>query len=313
MAEQTNDDRDLRNSNLQAEYREVCNNFRTLTDIRFKLLAFLPIGTAAGVGLTVNANHTLSNTLIGLFGLIVTSSVALYNTRNDQLYIELVSRAAELERHLKLKDGAFAHRPRTWRRVLLFPVEHGQIRLIYWASMIAWIFTILHTHLSRVSEWVDLSTPLSKIPGWVDLAKWYLSMNVPSELPEALVATAIVSFMTLVIWWQRERTRNILRAAAKEAVLILIKIPMSNDPRQHNNQDLAFKWKSLLKNISVLSGYSEKKSEKSILFYLNDKSNFYWDRPSDGAYCHGREAAQLIGLVTEMPPRWIFDVASGRR
>ena len=42
---------------LSKEYGEVCSNFRTLTDIRFKLLAFLPITAAAAVAaLTGNAS-----------------------------------------------------------------------------------------------------------------------------------------------------------------------------------------------------------------------------------------------------------------
>ena len=42
---------------LTKEYGEVCSNFRTLTDIRFKLLAFLPITAAAAVAaLTGNAS-----------------------------------------------------------------------------------------------------------------------------------------------------------------------------------------------------------------------------------------------------------------
>lgn len=76
------EDKEHMNANFRAEYSEVCSNFRFLTDIRFKLLALLPIGTEAGVALTVNAQSHVNRPLIGLFGLTVTASAALYNLRN---------------------------------------------------------------------------------------------------------------------------------------------------------------------------------------------------------------------------------------
>jgi hypothetical protein len=185
MTELSDEEEDRHTSNLQTEYKEVCNNFRTLTDIRFKLLAFLPVGTALGVTIVLKAGQkpTLSGAFIGLFGLIVTSSVALYNMRNDQLYVELVSRAAELERDLKLKGGAFSHRPRAWRRAFLLPVNHDQIYWIYWASMIAWLFTILHRRLPM-------------LPGWPFLLERYPLINdLPVELLEALLAATIVTLV----------------------------------------------------------------------------------------------------------------------
>ncbi|MGM4953588.1 hypothetical protein ACT4MK_38505 [Bradyrhizobium barranii] len=106
-------DQDRRNA-LSTEYGEVCSNFRTLTDIRFKLLGLLPIATAVAIALKVD--HIDGRSFVfSLFGLIATIGLVTYNTRNDELYDELVRRAAYIERSLGLADGAFANRPRASR------------------------------------------------------------------------------------------------------------------------------------------------------------------------------------------------------
>jgi len=101
---------------LLKEYGEVASNFRHLADIRFKLLAFLPIDAAAGAALK---GETLGQAtlVLSLFGLFVTVALAAYNARNDQLYDELVGRAALLERSLGIPDGNFANRPRPWLKI----------------------------------------------------------------------------------------------------------------------------------------------------------------------------------------------------
>ena len=102
----------LRESRL-AEYKEVAQNFRTLTEIRFKLLGFLPVGTALIALSTAWSSGGIAIPL-SLFGLAVTLALIVYNERNNQLYDELVARGAQLERLLGLPDGQFSHRPRAW-------------------------------------------------------------------------------------------------------------------------------------------------------------------------------------------------------
>lgn len=116
------DEQKARRESLLAEYSEVAANFRLLTDIRFKLLALLPVASGAAwallsAGASRNGASEVRALILSLFGLLITIGLATYNDRNDQLYDTLVGRAASIEWQLGLYDGAFANRPAPWFRV----------------------------------------------------------------------------------------------------------------------------------------------------------------------------------------------------
>ena len=67
---------------LLAEYGEVSSNFRMLTDIRFKLLAFLPLAAGAAAAVLTRGNGTTLTLAFSLFGLVVTIGLVTYNARN---------------------------------------------------------------------------------------------------------------------------------------------------------------------------------------------------------------------------------------
>jgi hypothetical protein len=140
---------------LLAEYAEVNSNFRMLTEIRFKLLAFLPLAAAASAAAIAATRSSASSGAVdarilalSLFGLAVTIGLATYNARNDQIYIWLVSRGAAIEREIGLPDGSFSHRPNAWWEIRLGPlrwhVGHvSSVTAIYSASTSLWLFGCL--------------------------------------------------------------------------------------------------------------------------------------------------------------------------
>src|SRR5215212_10743116 len=146
-----NDNSELRRQDvLLKEYSEISNNFRTLTDIRFKLLALLPIAAAAAAALKPEEPSTMELAL-SLFGLVVTIGLVTYNARNDQLYDDLVGRAADIERSLNIPDGAFANRSRSWLRIpflIEWKIDHRTaVSTIYGASIALWLFGVLRSGL----------------------------------------------------------------------------------------------------------------------------------------------------------------------
>ena len=202
---------------LLKEYSEVGNNFRTLTDIRFKLLALLPI--AAAVATAVN-HDSLGIQAFGLslFGLVATLGLATYNARNDQLYDELVGRAASIERSLGLPDGYFANRPRPWLDVplgkLRWPIDHGTgVTTIYAASVALWTSGVLAPVLEFVRR---VSLPQSAVRGPP------IGVNI-SAITLAIILTALG---LLFIGMHKKRRARKLRKWAAEAVKTAAELPL---------------------------------------------------------------------------------------
>jgi len=138
---------------LLAEYVQVCTSFRTLADIRFRLLAFLPLGAGvAAFASQTSTFGTMSALVISLFGLVATIGLATYNQRNDQFYFALERRAADIERELGLTSGSFAQRPGAWLyldfRVFRHTINHSRgVSLIYWATIGLWLYGVIAASL----------------------------------------------------------------------------------------------------------------------------------------------------------------------
>ena len=169
--------------NLELEYTQINNNFRSLAEVRFKLLALVPIlgGAAvfvlARVGLEAGKAPVSSNPellvvfLVSLFGFLTTLGLTLYDQRNSELYNALIHRAKWLETQFGvpgakggLKEvssgGQFNERPKKSRH-LIFQAGHDfALALIYGPLLGVWLFPILYSVLRLVgttNEWAQLA------------------------------------------------------------------------------------------------------------------------------------------------------------
>lgn len=301
---------DNRQKSLIAEYSEVCNNFRLLTDIRFKLLAFLPIASVAALAFKVNV-FSIESFIFSLFGIAVTVGIITYNTRNDQLYNELVGRASSIERFLGLADGAFANRPQDWFEIdfYLFKwrVNHGNgIGLIYSASCMLWLFGVLTPFI----EFTRNTYLLSGLP--------HLVINEPLFLVQVLALITsifIVVIVNLMISVQRTNKKEYLRLCAKQAFELVLSLNFPADLKKTSNKDVrdfSDSYTKIVEACSNLSGFTTSKVKARLDFYSTlsskDLVEFYL---SDGTKDH--VSAQLISLLTDLPPGWIYDCAKNRK
>jgi hypothetical protein len=104
---------------LKLDYEQTCQQIRAFTDVRFKLLAFVPTLTGAAVALLSNVDNRWTVLAVGLLGLFVTIGIVFYEMRNTVLYDAAIHRAKWLEVSLNLpiltygkeKGGLFRERP----------------------------------------------------------------------------------------------------------------------------------------------------------------------------------------------------------
>lgn len=111
-----------RDQMLRHHYEQVCNSYRAIDDFRGKLLALWPVlgGTSGGVAVVLLATDRISGIYllpIGLFGLLVSTGLAVYEWSQTLRCDQLKKSARELERlmGLDIGTGQFLSLPRGFR------------------------------------------------------------------------------------------------------------------------------------------------------------------------------------------------------
>ena len=122
---------------LRLDYEQTTQLLRTLTDIRFKLIAFVPTFAGASVGFFARPRPAVELLAIGVLGLVATFGIYLYELRNSQIYAVAAGRARELERRLELSGaGLDAH-------------DRG-FTLVYGAALAGWSYIVSWGLLSAI-------------------------------------------------------------------------------------------------------------------------------------------------------------------
>jgi hypothetical protein len=335
-AHDVNERVDRRRESLLKEYAEVASNFRLLTDIRFKLLAFLPLAAAAAAALRGGGGAdgaTAVMTLgLSLFGAFATIALASYNVRNDQLYDELVGRAAHIERAIGLPDGAFANRPTSWLSIrlplgLVWAIDHRtSVGMIYGASIALWLFMGCYS-IAQLAYAGD------------EPARWALGLA-------ALVAITSTALGAFAFHRQREARRDVMRGAAERAVILAKKglheaagsenfrrlcAGLSNKYVAASDafRDLARRPIDELTEqpdpveTAALNGRLANDRIAHALEKVGKQAEYYAKLEGDpvlGRH-YGLEGVEpaiskesaFVALVTDLPPRWIEDVSTKRR
>lgn len=132
---------------LRLKYETMIDGYHRITDFRHKLLAFLPLGSAAAIGFLVtvasdtprdeDVGELISSHLwtIGLFGFVVTLGLYFFEWRQVVRCLAYIDRGKKLEDSLGFSGGFFTDRGDP---PLKFVGAESAGVLVYGASAAAW-------------------------------------------------------------------------------------------------------------------------------------------------------------------------------
>jgi hypothetical protein len=125
---------------LRLDYEQTTQLMRTLTDIRFKLLALVPTIAGASVGLVGRGRTAAELVAVGLLGLVATFGVLLYELRNSQVYHAILGHARELEQKLGL--GLFTPKSGVTLFGLVAARHDRGLGLVYGSALAGWSYLV---------------------------------------------------------------------------------------------------------------------------------------------------------------------------
>jgi hypothetical protein len=134
---------------LRLDYDQTTELVRTLMDVRFKLLAFVPTIAGAGVAVVGHGTPTGAELLgVGILGLLATFGVLLYDLRNTQVYNATLHHARALERLFGLERpgpaGLLAQASPAKARPFGLTVlgQDRAVAIVYGAAMAGWSYLV---------------------------------------------------------------------------------------------------------------------------------------------------------------------------
>jgi hypothetical protein len=171
---------------VELEYGATADLLRSLTDVRFKLLAFVP--TIAGTAVALLGRHARPAELlaVGALGLVATLGVVGYERHNTELYEYALGRAEALERELgmALLSGRPSH------------ARERPLALVYAAVLGAWNYLVAWgalaaagaSHAQQLGG--AIAAAAAVVSGLVLLRRGYEIVHPEAESPQAVRSTA---------------------------------------------------------------------------------------------------------------------------
>jgi hypothetical protein len=133
---------------LRLDYEQTTQLYRTLVDVRFRLLAVVPAIAGAAVAFVGRPRPAAELLGVGVIGFVATLGILVYELRNTEIHDAVVHRAQELERLLAFPSaldrgttgGLFSERHSDPIRVLgVAAVARDRgLALVYGAALGGW-------------------------------------------------------------------------------------------------------------------------------------------------------------------------------